>query len=112
MDKPPSINEIKIVPLDGAHIIQIAKLEEKCFTDPWTQQMFIELLSNPLAVFITALNGEEVVGYAGIYHILTEGQLMNIAVKEEYRRQGIAEKISECYGRGSRHGKGKRSRTI
>ena len=93
MDKPPSINEIEIVPLDGAHIIQIAKLEEKCFTDPWTQEMFIELLSNPLAVFITALNGEEVVGYAGIYHILTEGQLMNIAVKEEYRRQGIAEKM-------------------
>lgn len=93
MDKPPNINEIQIVPFDGAYIKEIADLEKKCFTDPWNEDMFIQLLSNPLAVFIAALNGEEVVGYAGIYHILTEGQLMNIAVKEEYRRCGIAEKM-------------------
>ena len=93
MDKPPSINEIEIVPLEVAHIREIAQLEELCFPDPWTEDMFIQLLSNPLAVFITAQKDGEVVGYAGIYHILSEGQLMNIAVKEEYRRLGIAEKM-------------------
>ncbi len=93
MDKPPSINEIEIVPLEVAHIRDIAQLEELCFPDPWTEDMFIQLLSNPLAVFITAQKDGEVVGYAGIYHILSEGQLMNIAVKEEYRRLGIAEKM-------------------
>lgn len=93
MDKPPSINEIEIVPLDVTHIKEIAQLEEKCFPDPWSEDMFIQLLSNPLAVFITAQKDGEVVGYAGIYHILSEGQLMNIAVKEEYRRLGIAEKM-------------------
>ncbi|MBR6645049.1 MAG: ribosomal protein S18-alanine N-acetyltransferase [Clostridia bacterium] len=93
MDKPPSINEIEIVPLEVSHIREIAQLEELCFSDPWTEDMFIQLLSNPLAVFITAQKDGEVVGYAGIYHILSEGQLMNIAVKEEYRRLGIAEKM-------------------
>lgn len=93
--KPPSTNCIQIVPLTEEHIKEIAELEKECFPDPWNEEMFVQLLSNPLAVFITAVYDGEVVGYAGIYHILTEGQLMNIAVKEDLRRRGIAEKMFE-----------------
>ena len=93
--KPPSTNCIQIVPLTEEHIKEIAELEKECFPDPWNEEMFVQLLSNPLAVFITAVYDGKVVGYAGIYHILTEGQLMNIAVKEDLRRRGIAEKMFE-----------------
>lgn len=92
---PPSTNCIQIVPLTEEHIKEIAELEKECFPDPWNEEMFVQLLSNPLAVFITAVYDGKVVGYAGIYHILTEGQLMNIAVKEDLRRRGIAEKMFE-----------------
>lgn len=93
VSKPPSTDCIRIVPLAEEHIKEIAELEKKCFPDPWNEEMFVQLLSNPLAVYITALYEDKVVGYAGIYHILSEGQLMNIAVMEEFRRCGIAEKM-------------------
>ena len=46
MDKPPSINEIEIVPLDVTHIKEIAQLEEKCFPDPWSEDMFLVKLAH------------------------------------------------------------------
>ncbi len=95
MDENPRSNRPKteIVSLEPEHIEQIAALEKICFPDPWTEQMFSDLLSNPLAVYVVALCDGEVIGYAGIYHILSEGQLMNIATHPDHRRCGVAEKM-------------------
>ncbi len=87
------ICKLQIVPLTSEHIKEISDIEAVCFSDPWSEDMFIQLLSNPLAVYVTALLDDKVVGYAGLYHILSEGQLMNIAVSPEYRRNGIADKL-------------------
>lgn len=90
---PPNLSQIEYVPLASEHINGLVSVERVCFSDPWSEDMFVALLSNPLAVYTVALCDGSVIGYAGMYHILTEGQIMNIAVIPEYRRQGIAEKL-------------------
>ncbi len=85
--------ELKIEVLSPEYISEIAELEKLCFPDPWSENLFSDLLSNPLAVYFVALSNGKVVGYAGMYHILSEGQIMNVATHPDHRRCGIAEKL-------------------
>ena len=79
-------------------IPQIAELERQCFSKPWNEQMLAEELDNPTASFIVAVgdNGQ-VLGYAGISVIAGEGYIDNVAVREEYRRQGIAQALLDVF---------------
>ena len=83
-----------LVPMDRSHLSGVADLEKLCFTTPWNEAMLEEELYNDTASFIVA-QGEngEVLGYAGLHVILDEGYIDNVAVRPEYRRQGIADQL-------------------
>lgn len=84
----------KLVPMDRSHIKEIAQIERECFSAPWTEGMLEEELYNPTASFIVAQRPDgAVLGYAGLHVVLDEGYLDNIAVREDYREQGIADDL-------------------
>ena len=41
-------------------------------------------------MFLVAAAGETVLGYANFLHVLDEGDIGNVAVAPEFRRQGVA----------------------
>lgn len=88
----------RLVPMDRELIPQIAELERQCFSRPWSEAMLAEELDNLTASFIVALgdNGQ-VLGYAGLTVVAGEGYIDNIAVREEYRRQGIAQALLDVF---------------
>lgn len=68
----------------------IAALEVICFADPWSKEsMEYELAENPRAVYIVAEVNGHVVGYAGVWGIVDEGHITNVAVSPDYRRKNI-----------------------
>ncbi len=79
--------------MTAAHIAAIAQLETDCFADPWTQTALAEELHNPCAAFLVALIDDKVVGYLGCHHIADEGYITNVAVHNDFRRQGIARQL-------------------
>lgn len=88
--------------MTASHIPSLAALEAACFPDPWSAQALAEELSNPAAVFLVAVEGERVLGYVGMHHILDEGYIANIAVCPAARRQGVARRLLgalDAYGR-------------
>lgn len=81
----------EIIPMARDHIPALAQLERECFADPWSESGIGAELENPLAVFRTAVSASgEVMGYAGMTHVLDEGYIDNIAVGEPFRRKGVA----------------------
>ena len=85
------LQSLKIVKMQEKHIEEISAIETLCFSVPWSYNALAEELSNPLAVFIAALDEQKkVLGYAGMHHIIDEGYIANIAVHPDFRRQGIA----------------------
>ena len=87
-----------IVPMLLNHIGEVEAIERESFSDPWSKQSFFELLCNPFAVCFSAIDtdsstNEQVVGYIIIYHVFTEGQILNIAVKDTHRGQKIATEL-------------------
>ena len=89
-----------LVPMDRSHLSGVADLEKLCFTTPWNEAMLEEELYNDTASFIVA-QGEngDVLGYAGLHVILDEGYIDNVAVRPEYRRQGIADQLLDVFCR-------------
>lgn len=85
-----------IVEMAGEHIEGVVQVEEACFTIPWTRNDFErEIYENTMAIYYVALCDDKVIGYAGMWHVVTEGHITNVAVLEGYRRQGVADALME-----------------
>lgn len=81
--------------MDESHLSQVAELEKACFFDPWSENSIRSELTNPLSLWLVALDGEQMVGYVGSQSVLGESDMMNIAVHNDYRGRGIATALVE-----------------
>ena len=78
------------------HIQGVLLVEESTFSIPWTKGDFQrEIRENAMAIYYVAMEEEQVVGYAGMWHVVTEGHITNVAVSYEYRQQGIGNLLVE-----------------
>ena len=74
---------------------QVAELEAACFSHPWSERSVASELSNPLSLWLVAVDDDQVVGYIGSQSVLGEADMMNVAVRAEYRNRGIARRLIE-----------------
>ena len=98
---------MKIIPMNEGHVAQVAALEKLCFSDPWSENSVASELENPLSLWLIAEEDGAVCGYVGSQTVLDETDMMNIAVRPDCRRKGIAaaliaELVSRLKARGSR----------
>lgn len=98
MNRDKVRSELHILPAMPEMLPDILELEEACFSSPWTRKMLeAELLGNQFAHFLVAMqqrqsaagNGCAVVGYHCFWIVFEELRLMNLAVRESMRRQGV-----------------------
>ena len=84
--------EIRPMTLDDLH--DVRAIERLSFATPWSYQAFYnELTTNDNAYYLAAHSGGTLVGYVGLWLILDEGHITNIAVRPEYRSQGIGKQL-------------------
>lgn len=75
-------------------IPSVVAIEEEAFAIPWTQEIFEhEMNGNNYAHYIVALENEEVIGHFGMWIVLDECHITNIAVRKRLRGRGIGEKL-------------------
>ena len=93
--------------MNESHVAQVAALEKLCFSDPWSETSIASELENPLSLWLIAEEDGAVCGYVGSQTVLDETDMMNIAVRPDCRRKGIAaaliaELVSRLKARGRR----------
>ena len=86
---------MKIVPMEAAHVPQIAAMERQNFSAPWDETSLLSELNNPLSLWLVALDGDRVAGYIGSQSVLGESDMMNLAVDPAWRRQGVGKALVE-----------------
>lgn len=75
----------------------VMEVEEEAFAIPWSRSSFeSEVAQNFLAVYLVAENEEGIAGYGGLWFILDEAHITNVAVKAAARRQGIGRRLVEA----------------
>ena len=87
---------IQIVPMTEEHIDGVLAVEEATFSIPWSRVDFEkEVRENRMAIYYAAVLDGKVVGYAGMWHVITEGHITNVAVLEETRGKGVGAMLME-----------------
>ena len=76
--------------IEDMKLSDLENLDISKFDDFWNIHILKEELTSETSHFICAKLENKIVGFAGIKIIVDEADIMNIAVKEDYRRQGIA----------------------
>lgn len=84
---------MEILKMQEAHVSQVAELEKICFRDPWSVKSVSDELTNPLSLWLVAIEGDRVAGYVGSQTVMGETDMMNVAVHPDFRRSGIAEAL-------------------
>ena len=82
-----------ILELKNEDVLMVAEIEKECFSNPWSEKAIKTAINDDLSHFIVAKIGNEVVGYGGMYSVMGEGYIYNIAVKRKYRKFGIGTNI-------------------
>lgn len=77
-------------PATAADIPALEAIERRCFSDPWRPASFRESLTASWSFGLIAERGDDVAGYLIGRDAAGTGEVLNLAVAPDYRRQGIA----------------------
>jgi len=85
---------MEIVNMNGDHVAAVAAIESECFGNAaWSEKSVGSELTNPLALWLVAVEDGRVAGYVGSQTVMGETDIMNVAVTAGFRRRGIAEQL-------------------
>ncbi|OPZ70726.1 MAG: ribosomal-protein-alanine N-acetyltransferase [Firmicutes bacterium ADurb.Bin456] len=72
------------------HLDEVLEIEKVSFPSPWSRNAFVsEITQNEFACYIVAIAGEKVAGYGGMWLILDEAHITNVAVHTAYRMNRV-----------------------
>ena len=82
--------------LEEGFLDEIIEIENDSFRYPWSRDAYNGEIENKLATYLTVLQDDRVVAYGGFWKVFDEANITNIAVKREYRGQGIGKVITNA----------------
>ena len=80
------MTSVQCVPMDITHLDSVYSISCNSFHVPWSQASIMEELINPAARYVVAISEGKVIGFGGMWIILDEAHITNIAVASEYRK--------------------------
>lgn len=69
---------------------QVMPIEEALFSVPWTANGFFSFLLRDDGVFLVAEEDGKILGYCGAILVFDQGDVVNVGVRADRQRQGIA----------------------
>ena len=85
--------QIRIRPMTPEDAVQVHRVEEACFSVPWSLESFQDIFRFGENYYLTAWDGEQIVGFIGLMAVAGEGDITNVAVLPSYRKQGIGDSL-------------------
>jgi len=85
---------MKIRRMNFMDVDAVLKVENEAFTTPWSRAAFeAETSDNELAYYLVVDVGGVIAGYAGMWLIIDEAHVTNIALAAAYRGAGLGEQL-------------------
>ncbi len=74
-------------------IDDVLAVEEQSFTTPWSRAGFVGEMKNDVSHYLVISCQGRIIGYAGMWIIVDEAHVTNVAILPEYRGQKLGEKL-------------------
>ncbi|MDT8862397.1 ribosomal protein S18-alanine N-acetyltransferase [Alkalihalobacillus sp. MEB130] len=72
----------------------VLEVERDSFTTPWDPSIFLnELTTNQFANYLVYEVNGDIIGYCGLWIVMDEAQVTNVAIRSTYRGQGHGERL-------------------
>lgn len=81
-------------PMQLSDVPIVCLIEQESFPTPWTEGAFVnELTNNHFAHYVIMELDGAVAGYGGMWLILEEAHVTNVAVRQPFRGRGLGERL-------------------
>ncbi len=88
--------EVELRLMKAEDVDQVHAIECACFAIPWSRESLLHETENACARYMTLAEDGQVKAYAGVWFVLDEGHITNIAVAPDRRRMGYGEKVTRA----------------
>ncbi|MCP8617823.1 ribosomal protein S18-alanine N-acetyltransferase [Salirhabdus salicampi] len=88
------MSEVNIRHMRWEDIAEVIEIERLSFSSPWTKQAFEKEIANNMyaSYYVMEFRGK-IVGYCGLWIVIDNAQITNIAILPNYRGKGLGEKL-------------------
>src|ERR687891_2234934 len=102
----PEAPDLEITPMRRRHLRGVMTIERQVYPRPWSPNLFVsEMTAGHGRAYLVALEGRQVVGYAGLISYGEEAHVTTIAVDPERQRMKIGTRLMyELIGEAQRMG--------
>lgn len=87
------VTVMEIKEFSSEYVSGVAEIERRCFSNPWNETVLRGELSNDCSHIYVAVEKGTAVGYAMLYTVCGEADIIRVAVLPEYRRNGAARQL-------------------
>jgi ribosomal-protein-alanine N-acetyltransferase len=86
---------MEVLPMSADDLDELMEIEKVSFPTPWSRESYLAELENEVSYYRVIRCNGKLVGYGGLWLIIDEGHVTNIAVHPDFRKQGIGEKLMD-----------------
>ncbi len=87
--------EVQFRKMTRDDVDEVYAIETENFSYPWEKEAFIEECQNDMAYYIVGVAEKKVVAYGGMWLVLDEANITNIAVRKKFQSQKIGKRLLE-----------------
>ncbi|SFB06535.1 ribosomal protein S18-alanine N-acetyltransferase [Clostridium frigidicarnis] len=80
---------VEIIEFTDKYIDDVTEISKLSFKIPWSRESIEKELKNPFSKYVLAKVDNEIIGFGGMWFIVDEGHITNIAVHSKFRGLGI-----------------------
>lgn len=88
---------IIVRPMKPEDVKQVSDMENEYFSMPWSSQALLEAALGEQTLYMVAEEKGEIIAYCGMYCILDEGDINQVAVRKDKRGLGIGRKLLQDF---------------
>jgi len=89
------MTEVTVRRMNEIDVDGVLAVEEQSFTTPWSRAGFVAEMKNELSYYLVMIESGKIIGYAGMWIIVDEAHVMNVAILPEHRGQKLGEKLMD-----------------
>lgn len=91
--KKRNVKTMRVRTMTREDVEPVYKLSCESFSEPWSLESISKEVDNPVAIYKVAEEAGQVIAFGGMWQVIDEGEIINIAVQKDYQRQGIGQLI-------------------
>ncbi len=93
--------EVTLRPMREGDIDRVCEIERASFHEPWTRESFVSEMANRCARYVVLEEDGVVAGYAGMWIIIDEAHVNNVAVHPGFRGRGYGRLLMKALMRAA-----------